>query len=354
MEVLSEGMLWRKTLVSPGATLQAVIQNLDETGLQIALVVDQEAKLLGTVTDGDVRRALLRDVPLTSAVASVMFKAPLVVTPDMPREMVLSLMRANKIHHLPVVDQDRLVVGLQAWDEILSPSSRDNIILIMAGGFGKRLRPFTEDCPKPMLPVAGRPILEHIIDRARGEGFTRFVLSLHYLGHVIRNHFGDGSRFGVEVSYISEDVPLGTAGALSLLDPLPDLPFIVTNGDVITDIQYGEMLDFHVSHKADATMAVRLHEWQHPFGVVKTKGIEIVGFEEKPVHRSHVNAGIYVLNTDALAALTKNELCDMPTLFERLQAEGKQTIAYPMHEPWLDVGRPEDLHRANQPGDSSP
>ena len=345
---VSDNFFWKTALIPASATLQAVIQNLDESGLQIALITDQDSKLLGTITDGDVRRALLRNKDLSSSAASVMFQSPLVVPPEMPREMVLNLMRANRIHQLPVVDETRHVVGLHVWDDIVAPASRKNTMLIMAGGFGKRLRPYTDDCPKPMLPVGGKPMLEHIIERAKAEGFTRFVLSLHYLGHVIQAHFGNGAEFGVEISYLNEETPLGTAGALSLMDPAPELPFVVTNGDVLTDIQYGELLDFHVHHKADATMAVRQHEWQHPFGVVRTKGIKIVGFEEKPIHRSHVNAGIYVLNPEVLLALDKGALCDMPTLFERLQTQGKQTIAYPMHEPWLDVGRPEDLHRANQ------
>jgi NDP-sugar pyrophosphorylase family protein len=220
-------------------------------------------------------------------------------------------------------------------------------MIIMAGGFGRRLLPLTEDCPKPMLIVAGKPMLEHIIERAKLEGFSQFILSLHYLGQRITEYFGDGSRWQVEISYVNEEHPLGTVGALSLVEPRPEYPFIVTNGDVLTDIRYGEMLDFHLSHQATATMAVRQHEWQHPFGVVKTKGIEIIGFEEKPIHRTHVNAGIYVLNPDALAHLQKGASCDMPTLFERLRRSGQSTIAYPMHEPWLDVGRAEDLMRAN-------
>jgi len=172
------------------------------------------------------------------------------------------------------------------------------------------------------------------------------VLSVHYLGHMVEEYFGNGERWQISIDYLREDSPLGTAGAISLLNPQPDLPFLVTNGDVLTDINYAEMLDFHMHHGALATMAVRQHEWQHPFGVVRTKGIEIVGFEEKPIHRTHVNAGIYVLDPEALNVLTKGEACDMPTLFERLQNQGKSTIAYPMHEPWLDVGRPDDLERA--------
>jgi NDP-sugar pyrophosphorylase family protein len=197
-----------------------------------------------------------------------------------------------------------------------------------------------------MLPVGDKPMLEHIIELAKAEGFRRFVLSIHYLGHMIEEYFGDGNRWGVQINYLREDSPLGTAGAISLLDPLPDLPFVVSNGDVLTDIHYGELLDFHCRHAAAATMAVRIHEWQHPFGVVRTKGVDIVGFEEKPIARSHINAGIYVLAPSALKQLQPGEHCDMPTLFARLQEKLARTIVYPMHEPWLDVGRDDDLKRA--------
>lgn len=339
--------LWRKSLVGPQTSIQDVIRQLDQTGLQICLVVDEENVLIGTVTDGDVRRALLRGLDLKGPVSEIMYSSPMVVMPEMARDAVIRLMRANKKHQLPMVNESRQVVGLHLWDEVLAPVLRPNIIVIMAGGFGKRLLPFTEDCPKPMLPVHGKPILEHIIERARDEGFLNFVVSLHYLGHIIRDYFGDGSKWDVNITYLQETTPLGTAGAIGYM-PQPEHPFIVTNGDVLTDIRYGELLTFHAQQKAGATMAVRQHEWQHPFGVVRTNGIEIVEFEEKPVHRSYINAGIYVLAPTALEHIKPGELCDMPTLFERISANGNQIIAFPMHELWMDIGRPEDLHRANQ------
>lgn len=208
------------------------------------------------------------------------------------------------------------------------------------------MRPHTDNCPKPMLPIAGKPMLEHIIERAKADGFTRFVFATHYLAHMIEEYFGDGSRWQIEIGYLREQEPLGTAGALSLLNPRPELPFVVSNGDVLTDIRYSELLDFHVRHGAAATMAVRLYEWQHPFGVVKTSGLDIVGFEEKPVARTHVNAGIYVVEPIGLESLARGERCDMPVLFERLAVCGSRTVVYPMHEPWLDVGRPGEYEQA--------
>jgi dTDP-glucose pyrophosphorylase len=340
---------WRKALLPLDSTIQQAIRNLDESALKITLVVSQDLVLIGTITDGDIRRGLLRGLSLTSTVDSLVHREAFVVPPEMGREMVLHLMRVNKFPQLPVDDADRRVVGLHVWDEITAPPARSHAMVIMAGGRGTRLWPHTEHCPKPMLPVAGTPMLERIIVRAKGEGFHHFVIAIHYLGHLIEEYFADGDRWQVKIEYLREESPLGTAGALTLLSPLPDRPFLVSNGDVLTDIRYGELLDFHVRHQAAATMAVRLHEWQHPFGVVRTKGVEIVGFEEKPVSQTHVNGGVYVLEPRALQSLHRSEACDMPILFERLQAQGLRTVAYPMHEPWLDVGRLDDLRKANGP-----
>jgi dTDP-glucose pyrophosphorylase len=339
--------LWRKAILPANATIGQAIRNLDQVAIKIVLVANEAGMLEGTISDGDIRRGLLKGLDLNSPITSVIHRNALVVPPELGRELVMQLMVANKIQQIPVVDAQHCIVGLHLWDEITSPSSRPNLMVIMAGGMGTRLRPHTENCPKPLLPVAGRPMLEHIIERAKQEGFCRFLIATHYLGHMIEAYFGRGERLGVEIDYLREQSPLGTAGALGLLNPLPDAPFVVTNGDVITDIRYGELLDFHTRHKATATMAVRVHEWQHPFGVVQMQGVEIVGFEEKPIARSHINAGVYALEPTALSVLSSNSYCDMPTLFERLQAKTERTVAYPMHEPWLDVGRPDDLERAN-------
>ena len=337
---------WRIALLPEDASLQQAIRCLDESGLQIAIVAQADDRMVGTLTDGDIRRGLLRGLTLTSPAHDIIHRDPLVVPPQWGRDTVLQLMQANKVHQLPVVDDQRRVVGLHLWGDLLAPAQRPNTMVVMAGGRGTRLLPHTEHCPKPLLPVGGKPMLEHIIERAKAEGFHRFVLAIHYLGYMIEDHFGSGTKWNVEIEYLREQAPLGTAGALSLLRRRPADPFLVTNGDVLTDIRYGELLDFHNRHRAAATMAVRLHEWQHPFGVVKTKGVDIIGFEEKPIARSHINAGIYVLAPQALDLLGKDEHCDMPTLFERLQQKAVRAIVYPMHEPWLDVGRPDDLQLA--------
>ncbi len=333
---------WRKALLAASSTLRQAISCLDASALQIALVVTTDNVFLGTLTDGDIRRGLLRGLTLDSPIESIIHADPLVVPPELGRDTVLQLMQANRIHQLPVVDSCRRIAGLHVWDELMAPAERPNIMVIMAGGRGTRLRPHTESCPKPFLPVRGKPMLEHIIERARAEGFRNFVIAIHYLGHMIEDYFGDGGKWDVQIDYLREESPLGTAGAIGLLAPRPDAAIVVTNGDVLTDIRYGELLDFHLRNNASATMAVRAHEWQHPYGVVRTNGIEIAGFDEKPVFRSHINAGIYVLEPAVLAALRPGEHCDMPALFTRLQEQSARTIVYPMHEPWMDVGGTDD------------
>lgn len=337
---------WRRALVRAHETVAVAIQRLNDSAVQIALVVDDSGILEGTVTDGDVRRGLLAGMNLQSAVGEIVHRGALVVTEAVSAEEAVELMSTNNIRHLPVVDSMRRVVGLHCLVQSAAFLSRYNTIVLMAGGLGTRLRPLTERCPKPLLRVNGRPMLEHIIRRAKAEGFRRFCVAVHYLGEKIVDHFGDGASLGVEISYLREEQPLGTAGALSLLPANQTAPILVMNGDVITDVRLAELLEFHARNRAAATMAVRLHEWQHPFGVVRTTGIDIVGVEEKPVVRTHINAGVYVLEPQALQALPRGERCDMPTLFHRLREAGERTIAYPMHEPWLDVGRHDDFLRA--------
>jgi dTDP-glucose pyrophosphorylase len=339
---------WRITLVPLGSTIQQAIYSLETSSVKIVLVVSESNRLVGTLSDGDIRRAFLKGMKLDSVIDEVIHRNPLAVPPEISRELVLQIMQINKIQQLPIVDKEGLVVGLHLWDNIIAPKAIENMMLIMAGGKGTRLRPHTENCPKPMLEVGGKPMLQHIIEKASNDGFQNFIISLHYLGHMVEDHFDDGSKYGVRIDYLREDEPLGTAGCLSLLSKAPELPFIVTNGDVLTDIHYNEFLDFHNRHEASATMAVRQHEIQNQFGVVRTKGIEIEGFEEKPIYRSHVNAGIYVLDPCALKHLKHQQHCDMPTLFERIKQNAGRTIVYPMHEPWLDVGRPEDLAHARK------
>lgn len=323
------------------------MNNYDESALKILLIIDSAGKLLGTITDGDIRRGLLKGKTLESSIQDIVHLNPLVVPATLERDFVLSLMRTNKMQQIPIVDEVGCPTGLHLWEDVSPSTHRPNLMVIMAGGKGTRLRPYTENCPKPLLTVGDKPMLEHIIEQAKAEGFNRFVLAIHYLGHMIEDYFGTGEKLDVEITYLREKSPLGTAGALSLLTFQPEDPLIVTNGDVLTDIRYGDLLHFHHQHQAIATMAIRAHEWQNPFGVVQMEGLKITGFQEKPIARSYINAGIYALNPEVLNYLNPNQPCDMPALFDKLRYQGDLVIAYPMHEPWLDVGRPDDLTKAN-------
>ena len=345
--MVNSKQIWSQAILPVGSSIRQAVQVLNETSLKIVLVVDANKVLVGTISDGDIRRGLLKGLDLTSTIDSIVHGDAFVVPSELSRDVVLHLMTANKIQQIPIVNESMHVIGLHLWDEINAPLARANIMVIMAGGKGTRLHPLTENCPKPLLPVGGKPVLEHIIDRAKIEGFSHFILAVHHLGHMIEEYFGNGDAFGVKIEYIREESPLGTAGALSLLDPLPDSAFVVTNGDVLTDIHYGELLDFHTQHNATATMAVRVHEWQNPFGVVQTQGIEITGYEEKPLSRTNINAGVYVLQPSVISMLTKSVSYDMPSLFGLIQENEMRTIAYPIHEPWVDIGRPNDFLRAD-------
>ncbi len=339
---------WQKAVLPQNSKIREAIQVLDDASLKIVLVIDTTGALIGTISDGDIRRGLLKGLDLESPIQTILHHDALVVPPNLNRDVVVQLMTANKIQQIPVVDEKMHVVGLHLWDQMNAFTARSNIMVIMAGGKGSRLHPQTENCPKPLLPIAGKPILEHIIERAKVEGFSHFILAIYHLGHMIEEYFGNGDALGVKIEYLREESPLGTAGALSLLNPLPEAAFVVTNGDVVTDIRYGELLDFHIKHGATATMAVRVHEWQNPFGVVQTQGTKIIGYEEKPVSRSHINAGVYVIEPSAIQYLVKSVPCDMPTLFELLQKEEDKVVAYPIHERWLDVGRPDELQKATE------
>lgn len=344
--LITSNKTWRNVLMRPNLTIRDAIKILDNTALKIVIVVDGSEKLLGSISDGDIRRGLLKGLSIDSAIDSIIHRNTLVVPAKMDIKIVLQLMLSNKIYQIPIVDEKQQVVGLHLYDEIIKPTGRSNLMVVMAGGKGSRLHPQTENCPKPLLPIAGRPILEHIIMQAKVEGFKHFVIAIHYLGHMIEEYFGNGQKFGVDIEYLREEKPLGTAGALSLFEKLPNLPIVVTNGDVITDIRYAGILNFHEEQEAAATMAVRSYEWQNPFGVVKVQGVEIIDYDEKPVYRSNVNAGVYVLNPSLLKLIPRSQPFDMPSLFEIAGKNSERTVAYPVHEQWLDVGRPDDLQQA--------
>lgn len=338
---------WRNSLIRSTVPVFDAIQTINATSLQIALVIDAEGKLLGTVTDGDVRRGILRGVALSAAVSEVMNPKPATVTENVSREDRLTIMRREQLHQLPIVDAGGSVVGLETIDELIRPQTHDNAVLLMAGGLGKRLRPLTETRPKPLLEVGGRPILETTIRRFVEQGFTRFFLSVHYKADMIRDYFGDGGKLGAQIEYLHEDQPLGTAGSLSLIGHEIKHPLVVMNGDILTNVNLQRIIAFFETQKASALMCVRDYELQIPYGVVKTENGQFSAIEEKPMQRFFVNAGLYVVSPRVVGLVRKGEHTDMPDLFDRAQKTLGNVIVFPISEYWLDVGRSEDFIRAN-------
>ena len=340
--------LWRDSIVKINTPIKIAIERLNTVGIKIALVLDENFRLLGTISDGDFRRGMLSGLTLEDTVEKIMNKNPRTVNEGTSRLEILKLMNDTKILQIPIVDRNNFVIGLHLWDDISVQAKYSNIMVIMAGGKGSRLHPQTENRPKPMLLVAGIPILEHIIKRARSQGFNHFIIAINYLGQIIEDYFKDGHKFGVKIEYLHEDIPLGTAGALSLLSHKPERAFIVTNGDVITDINYSDFLEYHTVQNAAATVAVHTHEFQIPYGVVQINGLEVESYEEKPIVSSLINAGVYALDPDILDFITEPRFRDMPELLDISRDLKKKVIVYPLHESWIDIGRPIDLEIANK------
>jgi dTDP-glucose pyrophosphorylase len=337
---------WKQIVVSPETTLRDAIARIDGSGLQLALVLGRDGRLAGVLSDGDIRRAILRGCDLAAPTYDVMNCSPTTAPVTSASNELLALMRRKVLHHVPLLNGEMQVVGLATLDGLTGVLERPNWVVLMAGGLGSRLMPLTENCPKPMLQVGGKPILESILESFSEQGFRKFFLSVNYLAHAVRDHFGDGSQWGVDISYLHEDKRLGTAGALSLLPERPSDPLVVMNGDLLTRVRFDNMLNFHSEHGAVATMAVREYDFQVPYGVVQLNGSNIAAIEEKPVHRFFVNAGIYTLSPEAFEHIPDGTFFDMPTLFDRMLAAGQPTSAYPLREYWLDIGRLEEFERA--------
>jgi dTDP-glucose pyrophosphorylase len=320
---------------------------IDRTGGQIALVVDAERRLLGTLSDGDIRRALLKGVTLDSQVTRAMRSNPTRASSSEDQSAILAKMRRQGLYQMPVVDDEGCVVGLELVGDFFTARERHNWVVVMAGGLGTRLAELTRDTPKPMLRVGTRPILETILRGLADQGFRRFHLAVNYKAEQIEAHFGDGSNLGVEIRYLRERERLGTAGSLSLLSELPSQPLVVMNADLLTKEDFGAMVDCHVKTGAVATMAVRNYEMQVPFGVVRERDGSIETIEEKPTQRFMVNAGMYVLSPEAVSMVPRQQYYDMPMLFHNLVQAGRSARCYLISGYWIDIGRMGDFERAN-------
>lgn len=338
-----------KTFLSKDAKIKDALKILDEAiKYHIALVVDDNKKLIGTITDGDLRRGFIKGFTPEDSVSEVMNKNPVTLPENTSNAEIKNFLIGKKLRQIILADNGNIVKNIVTLDCLLIPTEKKNKVFLMVGGLGTRLRPLTDDKPKPMLEVGGKPILETIIANFIKEGFRDFYLSLNYKGEVIKNHFGDGSKFGCNIEYIEETKRMGTAGALSLIPEIPEHPMIVMNGDLLTKAKFSKIVDFHDKHEADATMGIREYNIQIPFGVVDIEENEIKALKEKPTHNFFVNAGIYVVSPDAIKEIPKDEFYDMPTLFDNLRNKSKKTLGFPVYEYWIDIGRKDQLDQANR------
>lgn len=327
--------------------LREVIAVIERGELQIALVIDEARRLLGTITDGDVRRALLRGRDLSALAGEVMTADAITATPELALKEDSWLLHKRLARRVPIIDTDGTVVGLALpQNEILSQAV-PNQVLLMAGGFGTRLGKLTEHSPKPLLKVGSKPILETILESFVEQGFKHFNISVNYKAQMIEDYFGDGSSWGAEIRYIRETEPLGTAGALSLLETPPDGPLFVMNGDLLTKVNFRQMLEFHLVQRQKASVAVRRYDVQVPFGVVEMQGSNISNIVEKPQLNYFVSAGIYLLDPDCLSLIPRNTFYNMPDLLQAMLARDMRVGSFPVHEYWLDIGRFDDFEAAN-------
>lgn len=338
---------WRKAIVGTNAAVSDAIAAIENGGIQVALVLDGSNCLLGIVTDGDIRRGLLRGITLSSPATEVMNPKPVSVPATLSREERLHLMRQKSIKQLPLLNEAGQLAGVETFDELIEAPAYPNPVLIMAGGLGERLGVLTRDRPKPMLNVGGRPLLETIIHNVVQQGFRNIFISVNYKAEMIVDHFGDGSAIGAAIQYVHETERLGTAGALGLLPETPDLPMVVTNGDILTTINYGALLDFHNGTPADATMAVREHKVHVPYGVITESEGYLRAIREKPTESWFVSAGIYVVGRPAFDHVERGVRIDMPAVLERIVANKGRVAVYPIREYWLDIGRMEDFEQAH-------
>ena len=330
------------------ATIKEALGIIDSGAMQIALVVDDNDKLLGTLTDGDIRRGILRGLDLDSSIETIVFKEPAIAKISSTKEEILKIALSKKLHQIPIVDDNGIVLDLKEIEELVEPKIKTSRVILMVGGLGTRLRPLTQDTPKPMLKVGNKPILQTIVEKFAEYGFVNITMCVNFNASIIRDYFGDGKEFGVNIDYVLEQKRMGTAGALSLLKERPSEPFFVMNGDLLTNVNFEHIFNYHTLHKATATMCVREYDYEVPYGVVKMNDNKITAIAEKPVQKFFVSAGIYMLSPEILDLIPKNEFYDMPALFEKLIKLSKNVISFPIREYWLDIGRMEEYQRANE------
>lgn len=339
-------IIWKKAILNEDANLGSAIKCLNQSSLQIVLIVNNKDRLIGTLTDGDIRRGLLKGLDLKNSIKQLINRSPILTQKTKKDKPLMEMMRKLKIIQLPVINKNNQIIGLHLWDEVETNPKKTNLVLIMAGGFGKRLGLLTKKTPKPLLPIRGKPMLSLILEKIKMEGFVNVVISVYYQKDKIINYFQDGSRFGLNIKYIEEKKPLGTAGAISMI-PRQFSPFFVLNADILSDFSLNNFLQYHKSNECIASVAVKPDTQEFSFGIVKTNGVQILGFHEKPLFSFLYNAGIYCLDHNVIPLVPKNKHLDMPDLLTKLIHKKKKVVAFPLHEQWQDLGTLKTYSQAN-------
>jgi dTDP-glucose pyrophosphorylase/CBS domain-containing protein len=352
MTVRSPSERAERATIRPDASIADAVARLERAETGILLVCGDDRRLLGVLTDGDVRRAILRNEPFASPCLSIASRSPVTSPPAPTPADALGLMDHGThfpVDHLPLVDDDRRIVGLLLRRDLITLDPAPMAAVIMAGGFGTRLRPLTDNVPKPMLPVGDRPLLARTLERLHDAGIQSVSITTHYLANAIVDYFGDGEALGLHLQYVAEDRPLGTAGALRQIDA-SEGPLLVLNGDILTGLDFREMLAFHRAHGADATVAVRRYEVPVPYGVIECENGNghVHGLREKPILQLLINAGIYLLEPSVLAYIPSEDRFDMTQLLQRLLQEQRRVVSFPVLEYWIDIGQPPDYEQAQE------
>jgi len=338
-------LFWKNNLLNENLTVIDAIKCINDNRLKIVLVINKRNKFIGTITDGDIRRALINKVDLDLPLKKIVKKNSFFVTNKISNEDISKILLKNKIQQIPVLNKRKKIIDVK-YLENQKFKDYENSIVVMAGGKGTRLMPLTKKIPKPMLLIKDRPIIEHILLSAKDEGFNNFFFTVSYLSNHIKNFFKNGKNWQVKIKYLFEKKPLGTAGGLKYFQSIDKKPIIVCNGDIISNVRFAELLEFHIRNKAFVTVATKPHKTTNLYGVVKIKGKRIIGISEKPVNVSNINVGVYVFNPKAFSFIKKNENLAMDKLIERLIKASKQVFSYPVYESWLDIGRKIDFEKA--------
>tara|TARA_B100000965_G_scaffold208510_1_gene174253 strand:- start:20491 stop:21546 length:1056 start_codon:yes stop_codon:yes gene_type:complete len=339
----------KKYLVLPSKTIRQSMQKMDDEAIRTLFICDANLKLLGVITDGDIRRSLLKGIDLDSEIMLIVNTNPITASKNENKNIILERMRSRDILMIPIVNDSKKLLSVETINSISQPALKSNPIFIMAGGFGKRLKPFTDKCPKPMLQIGDKPLLEHIIINFKSQGFVNFYISTHFMPDTIKDYFKDGSDYGVDIKYVYEETPLGTGGALSLLpNALQDSPLVLINGDILTKINLESLLLHHEKNQFDATICVRELEHKVPYGVISVDNFKIKTMTEKPSFTYMINSGIYVLNKDFIDKIESNKKQDLPTILEKSIKKGKNIGTFTFHDYWLDIGQIQDYEKAQR------